>query len=143
MIDISNKEKTLRKAKASITIKLNQEIAHKIKCNQIKKGNVLECAKIAGIMAVKNTSNIIPFCHNIEIESAKFAYAFQGEELVITFEICAYAKTGVEMESLTAASTAALTVYDMCKSISKAIEITNLFLINKSGGKTGDYERRH
>lgn len=141
MVDVGEKQKTRRIAKAQTIVKLNKEIISKIKNKKIPKGDVLETAKIAGILAVKKTAEIIPLCHNIEIESAYIKFKIQDENIIITSTIRAYAKTGVEMEALTACSVSALTIYDMCKMFSKTIEINSAYLLEKQGGKSGDYKR--
>lgn len=141
MVDVGEKQKTRRIAKAQAIVKLNKGIITKIKNKKIPKGDVLETAKIAGILAVKKTAEIIPLCHNIEIESADIEFKIQDENILITSTIRAYAKTGVEMEALTACSVSALTIYDMCKMFSKTIEINGTYLLEKQGGKSGDYSR--
>jgi cyclic pyranopterin phosphate synthase len=144
MVDISDKEKTLRKASASGTMYLPAEIFCLLNNNEItsSKGPVFNTAVIAGTMAVKNTFSAIPFCHQIGIESCKFSFAFNNalNEVLITCEVISFGKTGAEMEALHGVSVACLTVYDMCKAISPLMEIKNLKLIKKSGGKN-DFER--
>jgi len=141
MIDISNKEKTERMAKAMALVQVNDEIIEKIKNNDIPKGNVLENAKIAGILAAKNTSSIIPLCHNIEIEYVGIDFKFTKEGIIIESSVKSTSKTGVEMEALVACTIAALTIYDMCKMFTKSIEIKNISLIEKVGGKSGTYKK--
>jgi len=135
MIDISNKEKTERMAKAMALVQVNDEIIAKIKNNHIPKGNVLENARIAGILAAKNTSSIIPLCHNIEIEYVGIDFKFTQEGIIIESSVKSTSKTGVEMEALVACTIAALTIYDMCKMFTKSIEIKDILLIEKRGGK--------
>lgn len=139
MIDIGDKEKTNRVAKAQSFVKLPQRIIGKIRANSLPKGNVIETARIAGILAVKKTPEIVPLCHTIEIEKADVDFQFKKTGLLIITTVQATAKTGVEMEALCAASTAALAVYDMCKKFSKTIEITDIYLLEKTGGKSGNY----
>ncbi|MFC1807467.1 cyclic pyranopterin monophosphate synthase MoaC [Candidatus Omnitrophota bacterium] len=141
MIDVGAKEITKRVARARVIVQLNRELIDKIKNNTIPKGNVLEISRIAGIMAAKRTAEILPLCHNIEIECVDIEFTIGEEGLEIESSVRASAKTGVEMEALTACSAAALTIYDMCKMFSKSIEIKELFLIEKRGGKSGVYRR--
>jgi cyclic pyranopterin phosphate synthase len=141
MIDISAKEETARMARARILVRLPEELIEKIRNNDIPKGNVLETARIAGIMAAKKTEELMPLCHNIGIDYAQVEFTFKEEGLLIESEIKACAKTGVEMEAMTACAVSALTVYDMCKMFSKSIEITDLYLLEKQGGKSGIYRR--
>ncbi len=141
MIDVGNKNKTRRLARAQAFVKLDKEIITKIKNNGIPKGNVLECARIAGILAAKNTSNLIPLCHNIGIEYAGVNFEFCKDGIIIESLIKSTGKTGVEMEALSACSIAALTIYDMCKMFSKSIEIREVYLIEKRGGRSGIFRR--
>jgi len=141
MIDITNKKKTKRVARAQAFVNLNKEILEKIRNKVMPKGDVLECARIAGIMAAKNTPNIIPLCHLIGIEKADVAFVFKKNGIFIESVVRVIAKTGVEMEALTAVTVAALTIYDMCKMFSKAIEIQDIYLLEKRGGKSGVYKR--
>ncbi|MFH1504180.1 MAG: cyclic pyranopterin monophosphate synthase MoaC [Candidatus Omnitrophota bacterium] len=142
MIDVGKKEKTERIARAGAFVELSPEIIEKIKSNAIPKGNVLEIARVAGIMAVKKTDEIIPLCHNIEIEYADVSFMVKQEGVEIESIVKTTAKTGVEMEAMAACSTAALTIYDMCKMFSKSIKITNIELLEKRGGKSGVYKKR-
>lgn len=142
MIDVGQKEKTHRIAKARSFVKLGKEILKKVKDNQIPKGNVLEMARTASIFAAKNTPQLIPLCHIIEIEYADTEFTFKTDGIIVESKVSAHAKTGVEMEALTACSIAALTIYDMCKMFSKEIEIQDIYLLEKTGGKSGDYVRR-
>lgn len=141
MIDLGPKEKTYRLAKAQAFVKLSREILKKIKNKEIPKGNVLEMAKTASIFAAKNTPQLIPLCHIIEIEYANTEFIFKTEGILIESKVSAHAKTGVEMEALTACTVAALTIYDMCKMFSKEIEIQNICLLEKTGGKSGTYKK--
>lgn len=142
MIDIGKKNNTRRLAKAQAFIKLDKEIMRKIKDNQIPKGNVLECARVAGILAAKNTPNFIPLCHNIELEYAGVDFEFTKDGIIVQSLIKSTGKTGVEMEALASCVAAALTIYDMCKMFSKSIEIQNIFLLEKKGGRSGYYLRK-
>ncbi|MFH1776489.1 MAG: cyclic pyranopterin monophosphate synthase MoaC [Candidatus Omnitrophota bacterium] len=141
MIDIGRKKKTKRLARARIFVCLGQELVNRIKQNTIPKGNVLASALIAGIAGAKKTAELIPFCHNIEIECVSIEFIFKTDAVLIESRVTALAKTGVEMEAMTACSIAALTVYDMCKMFSKSIEITGLCLVEKRGGKSGIYRK--
>ena len=142
IIDVSKKEITRREALAFCKVKLGRKLIELITNDKIPKGNVLETARLAGIMAAKNTPDILPLCHQLNIESVNIDVKLKKSEIEITAKVIANAKTGVEMEALTACSAAALTVYDMCKMFEKGIEITDIKLLKKSGGKTGDYERQ-
>jgi len=141
MIDVGEKGKTVRAAKASVFVKMNAKLLKKIKNNEIPKGNVLETARVAAILAAKRTPEVIPLCHNIEIEHIGVEFAFKKGGLLIESVVKATAKTGVEMEAMVSCSIASLTVYDMCKMFSKSIEITDLYLVEKRGGKSGVYKR--
>ncbi len=142
MIDVGQKEKTYRLAKAQAFVKLDKEILKKVKNNEIPKGNVLEMTRTASIFAAKNTPQLIPLCHIIEIEYANTEFIFKNDGILIESKVSAHAKTGVEMEALTACTVAALTIYDMCKMFSKSIEIQNICLLEKTGGKSGVYIRK-
>ena len=141
MVDIGGKAKTKRIAKAQAFIKLNKEIIKKIRNNHIPKGNVLEIARVAGILAAKNTAGFIPLCHNIELEYVDVEYMVENNGILITSTVRATAKTGVEMEAMVVCFVAALTIYDMCKMFSKSIEIRDVYLVEKRGGKSGTYTR--
>lgn len=142
MVDIGKKAKTKRIAKAQAFIKLNKEIIKKIRNNDIPKGNVLEIARLAGIYAAKNTAGLIPLCHNIELEYVDVECILKSSGILLSSTVRATSKTGVEMEAMTACSIAALTIYDMCKMFSKSIEIKEVCLTEKRGGKSGIYRRR-
>ena len=143
MVDVSSKDDTLRTAVASGRVLVNEETFRLIKTGGLKKGDVLGTAQIAGIMGAKRTPDIIPMCHPIMISGVDIEFELNEEELAV--EITAAAKctgaTGVEMEALTAVSVAALTVYDMCKAVQRDMEITDIKLLYKSGGKSGDFVR--
>lgn len=142
MVDVSNKEKTLRTAEAEAIVLLPLSVTNAIANNQVAKGNVFVVAEIAGIQAAKKTSQLIPLCHPINVDFLEVHCLLNKEDNKITIKSKAIAKevTGIEMEVLTAVSVAALTVYDMCKGIDKGIVIKNILLLNKSGGKSGEYE---
>ena len=142
MVDVSGKDATERIASARVRVKLNSEAFEALSENKIKKGDVLAVANIAGINAAKKTSELIPLTHQINLRHVKIEFVLDKEssEIEITTEVKANDKTGVEMEALTAASISALTIYDMCKSIDRKVEISNLRVIFKSGGKSGKFE---
>jgi len=143
MVDVSVKPVTLRKAVAKSSIQMNAETFALIKEGKIKKGDVLAVAQVAGIMAAKGTPGIIPMCHPIIITGADINFTPCEEESRIDIEatVTCTGVTGVEMEALTAASAAALTIYDMCKAVQRDMVIGQTFLVHKSGGKSGTYER--
>ena len=141
MVDVSAKTSNLRTAEAFGEVFVSRELFEKIKKNEIEKGDVLTTAKIAGIQAGKKTAELIPLCHNIFI--TKIDVELNLNEKTKNVEIHSFAKTesktGVEMEALTAASIAALTVYDMCKALDKSMVISDVKLLAKTGGKSGNY----
>jgi len=141
MVDIGGKKKTRRMAVAEAFVRLPVDIIKRIKQDTIPKGDVLETARVAGIMAAKKTSELIPLCHNIEVDSVDIEFLFKKDGLLIRSRVKAIAKTGVEMEAMASCSIAALTIYDMCKMFSKSIEIKGLYLVEKRGGKSGIYRR--
>ena len=142
MVDISDKKTTTRTALASGVIHITPEILEAIKKDSIKKGNVFTVAKIAGINSAKMTEAIIPLCHQIPLDYIDINFDLQEENLII--EVLASVKTshktGVEMEALVAVNASLLTIYDMCKGVSKDMLITDIKLIKKTGGKSGDWE---
>ena len=139
MVDISNKNTTLRIAKATCDVMTSHESFLAIKNNKIEKGDVISSARIAGILAAKKTSSIIPLCHPILISHIEITFNLDEANNVIsiTSKVTSSGQTGVEMEALTAVTISALTIYDMCKSIDKQTTITNIRLLKKSGGKSG------
>ena len=143
MVDVSGKPITHRIARAQAVVSMQDEIFNMIQERTIKKGNVLETARIAGIMAAKQTAQIIPMCHPLSLSHVQID--FFPDDRAHTIRIEALAKvtdqTGVEMEALTAASVAALTMYDMCKSYDRSMAISNIFLLEKEGGKSGHWKR--
>jgi len=141
MVDVSEKEVTSRTAVASGTIKVNAEIMDAIINQKVKKGDVLGVARIAGIMGVKNTSTLIPLCHTLLIQkcSIDFELDEKQNEIKATCIVKTDGKTGVEMEALTGVTVTLLTIYDMCKAIDKGMELSNIHLVRKSGGKSGDF----
>ena len=140
MVDVGAKAETRRTAEAAATLVMQKETLQKIKDASLKKGDALAAARIAGIMAAKRTFELIPLCHSIPIESVEIDFDDNGEnELYIRSRLACSYKTGIEMEALTAVSVAALTVYDMCKAIDRAMSIQNVRLVKKTGGKTDFY----
>ena len=140
MVDVHEKEDTYRVAKACGEIKMNEDAFNAVANGTAKKGDVLGIARIAGIMGAKNNSMLIPLCHPIAMTKCDVDFELDEDNKTIT-AICITAcvgKTGVEMEALTGVSTALLTIYDMCKSMDKFMEITGVELIKKTGGKSGD-----
>ena len=142
MVDVSEKEVTRRTAKAQAVVKLKKGVLNLIKSQQILKGDVLEQAKVAGIMASKKTSDIIPLCHPLQISDIKISFFFLNYGIRIISRVKAMERTGVEMEALTACAVAALTIYDMCKMYDKSMEITDIMLLEKKGGKSGTFRRK-
>ena len=141
MVDVSDKQVTAREAVAGATVLVNAETFGLITRGEMKKGDVLAVAQVAGIMAAKHTPDIIPMCHPIAITGVDISFK-QDEArhaIDLTATVRCKGETGVEMEALTAVSAAALTIYDMCKAAQKDIEITNIQLLRKTGGKSGDY----
>ena len=142
MVDVGDKEYTRRTAKAQAVVTMKAETLELIKEGNIKKGDVFSCARIAGIMAAKKTFEIIPMCHPLPLE--KIAVDIEAindtQVKIISTVSCTY-KTGVEMEALTAANVAALTIYDMCKAVDRGMEISDCCLLYKDGGKSGVFER--
>ncbi|WP_236896572.1 cyclic pyranopterin monophosphate synthase MoaC [Clostridium beijerinckii] len=141
MVNVSEKDETKRVAIARGAIKMKKETVDLIKDGLIKKGDVLSVAQIGGIMGVKKTSDLIPMCHNIFITGSDINFSIGEEEIEIEATVSTVGKTGVEMEALTAVTTAALTIYDMCKAVDKDMIIENVRLIKKTGGKSGEYIR--
>lgn len=139
MVDVSEKQVTTRRAVATGKVFLNSETIKIIEANTNPKGNPLEVARIAGIMAAKQTANLIPLCHQLPLSKVDVKTEIKDFGIFLTAEAKTNAQTGVEMEALTAVSVAALTVYDMCKAVQKDIQITEIRLEIKTGGKS-DYE---
>ena len=139
MVDVSGKQATRRTARAHAFVAVKPEVLKQLPNNP--KGNPLEIARIAGIMAAKKTSELIPLCHPLPISHADVEAMLEPNGVRIVASAATTAETGVEMEALTAASVAALTVYDMMKALDKSIEIHDIYLLEKTGGKSGDYRR--
>ncbi|EOU1891813.1 cyclic pyranopterin monophosphate synthase MoaC [Clostridium perfringens] len=141
MVDVSNKNETERIAITTGTVKASSETIELIKSGQIGKGDVLGVARVAGIMAMKNTSNLIPMCHPVMITGSSIDFEIDSEknEIRIIATSKVVHKTGVEMEALTGVSIAALTIYDMCKAVDKRMVIGDIHLVKKLGGKSGEF----
>ncbi len=143
MVDVGHKDVTEREAVARAEIRMLPATMKRIHSGQIAKGEVLAVARLAGIMAAKHTADIIPLCHPLALNSVEVNFVVLGEgELQIEARVRVSGKTGVEMEALTAASVAALTVYDMCKAIDRGMIIGNVRLMAKRGGRSGAYRRK-
>lgn len=143
MVDVSEKAATVREARASAVVSMNAEAMSALQSGDNKKGNVLAVARVAGIQAAKKCSDLIPLCHPLAL--SKVSIDFELDEKNLSVTVFAYCKltgqTGVEMEALTAASISALTIYDMCKAVDKGIVISSVQLLEKTGGKSGDWSR--
>ena len=139
MVSVVEKERSHRVACARVVIKASDEVIEKLKQNDLKKGDAITVAKIAGIGAAKKTSELIPLCHPLPLENVTLDIEYKGNQIRIQSKVECYGKTGVEMEALTAVSVAALTIYDMCKSMDKSIVIEKQGLYSKSGGKSGNF----
>ncbi|MCH1982583.1 cyclic pyranopterin monophosphate synthase MoaC [Ruminococcus sp. OA3] len=141
MVDVTEKEVTHRTATARGTIRVNEDIMQAVLSGSVKKGDVLGVARIAGIMGVKRTSDLIPMCHPLPVGkcSVEFEVSKEKQEITAICTVMTDGKTGVEMEALTGVQIALLTIYDMCKAIDKRMVMTDIHLVNKSGGKSGDF----
>lgn len=143
MVDVSDKEVTRREATARAVVSMRPETARLIATGGVAKGDVLAVAQVAGVMAAKRTPDLIPLCHPLPISGVDMAFDLDVErsQLEIRATVRVTSRTGVEMEALTAASVAALTVYDMCKAVDRAMSIGNVELLHKAGGKSGEFRR--
>ena len=139
MVDVSDKPDTARRAVAKGEVLMRPETLALIRQGRVAKGDVLAVAQVAGIMAAKKTSDIIPMCHPLPLTGVSLAFALDAEtsSVLITATAKTTGKTGVEMEALTAVSVAALTIYDMCKAVDRSMRLGNIRLVHKSGGKSG------
>lgn len=144
MVDVTGKAKTIRKAKARGQVKMKSGTLRLLSEGRLAKGNVLTTAKIAGIMAAKKTGELIPLCHPLGLTGIdiEFTVDLANAQVVIESLVQTVGQTGVEMEALTAVSVAALTIYDMCKAVDKEIIISDILLLEKSGGKSGVFTRK-
>ena len=141
MVDVSEKDVTCREALACGDISMSEECYEKVKEGRMKKGDVLGVARIAGIMGAKKTSDLIPLCHNLNLTGLEVRFETKDDRHVIRAfcKVRTTGKTGVEMEALTGVQIALLTIYDMCKAVDRAMVISNVHLLRKSGGKSGDF----
>ena len=145
MVDVGDKTETKRVAIAAGKIFMEADTLDRIMDAKVKKGNVLEAARIAGVMAAKKTSDLIPMCHPLNITHIRIDFFFDKENQAIDIEaeVSLTGRTGVEMEALTAVCVAGLTIYDMCKSYDKAMRLSTIYLKSKSGGKSGTYTAKN
>jgi cyclic pyranopterin phosphate synthase len=142
MVDVSEKKVTERMAVAHARVTMKPETFRLIMGKRVSKGDVLGVARVAGIMAAKKTSELVPMCHPLNINLVKIDYINNNQDSIeITSEVKVSAKTGVEMEALTAVSICALTIYDMCKSVDRSMIISDIYLVKKSGGKSGTFNK--
>ena len=141
MVDTTEKSTTARRATASGRVLMSPETVSAIRDRQTPKGNPLETARLAGILAAKRTADLIPLCHPLPLTHVDVRTELRDDGVYLESEVSTRAQTGVEMEALTAVSVAALTIYDMCKALDKSITISDIRLETKSGGKSGDYRR--
>lgn len=141
MVDVGGKPSTERRAVAQGRVNLGSEAAEALRQGRTPKGNVLEAARLAGIMAAKKTSDLIPLCHPVPLTAVALDFSLEGDVVLIRAEAKATSPTGVEMEALTAVCVAALTIYDMLKALSHEITIEGVELLEKSGGKSGIWTR--
>lgn len=141
MVDVSDKKITRRTASAEGTIRVSREVMDAVTEGRVEKGDVLTVAQVAGIMGTKRTADLIPMCHLLNLTGADITFRTDREESTITVSctVRTEGKTGVEMEALTGASVACLTIYDMCKAIDRRMVIEDIHLVEKSGGKSGDF----
>jgi cyclic pyranopterin phosphate synthase len=141
MVNTGAKEISSRRAVASARVLMNAETVSALRQHRTPKGDPLETARLAGIMAAKRTSDLIPLCHPLPLTHVDVEATVEDSGVAIIAEASTNAQTGVEMEALTAVSVAALTIYDMCKALEKGMRITDIVLERKTGGKSGDYQR--
>ena len=141
MVDIGGKPVTVRQAVAKGAIYMTEDTVEKIYSQSMPKGNVLEVARLAGIMAAKRTADLIPLCHPLALTKIEVDFARSENRILITAAVGLEGKTGAEMEALTAVAVAGLTVYDMCKAVDKNMVLSEVRLISKSGGKSGTFVR--
>jgi len=142
MVDVSAKAVTVRQASAHAFVRIGRAALAQVRRRKTPKGDPLEIARIAGIAAAKRTSEWIPLCHPLPLTHIDVTAALCQNGVEITSRVSATAQTGVEMEALVAVAAAALTVYDMCKALDKSIEIADIYLVEKTGGKSGDFRRK-
>jgi cyclic pyranopterin monophosphate synthase len=143
MVDVGDKPETVRRATAACRVVVGPKVYPLLMAGKLPKGDVWAAARLAGIMAAKNTSQLIPLCHSLPLSGVEVEFIPEPEELAVAIrvKVRTCARTGVEMEALTAAAVAALTIYDMCKAVDRGLRITGLMLMEKSGGASGVYHR--
>jgi cyclic pyranopterin phosphate synthase len=143
MVDVADKAVTLRRAAAGCRVVVGPRVFPLLLAGDLPKGDVWAAARLAGIMAAKNTAQLIPLCHPLPLTGVDIDFTPEPEHFAVAIEarVRTYARTGVEMEALTAAAVAALTIYDMCKAVDRGLIIQDLLLLEKSGGASGDYRR--
>ena len=141
MVNVGSKEDTDRSATASGKVLMSIETIEALKKQELQKGDVLGVARVAGIQAAKKTSDLIPLCHPLAINFASIDFIIKESHVEIEATVKTFGKTGVEMEALTACAVAALTIYDMCKAVDKSVTIEEIKLLEKTGGKSGDWHR--
>ena len=141
MVDVSEKQDSKRTARARASISMAKETIVALQQGEVPKGDVFAVARVAGIQAAKRTGDIIPLCHPLMLSSVKVEFEISDDKVEIEAEVTTVGRTGVEMEALTACSVSALTIYDMCKSLDKRMKITDLTLLQKTGGSSGDFNR--
>ena len=141
MVDVTKKDVTFRQAEAEGRVRMSRETVELIRTGGTPKGDVLAVAQVAGIMAAKRTDELIPMCHSVALTGVDLRFAVEEDAVLIQAEVRCRGETGVEMEALTAVTAAALTIYDMCKAVQRDMEITDVRLCRKSGGKSGDYAK--
>ena len=142
MVDVSEKAPTFRTATAAGTVRMSPATAEAIRTGGVPKGDVLAVAQVAGVMAAKRTSDIVPMCHPLLLTGVDVRFTLREDAVDVEATVKCRGETGVEMEALHAVTAAALTVYDMCKALEKGMEITDVRLLSKTGGKSGDYHRK-
>ena len=142
MVDISGKTETSRRAVASSFVKMSADTLNAIRDEKLPKGDVFAAARIAGIMGAKRVAELIPLCHPLNIDHCEIVFEMKEGGIAVRSEVKVRGTTGAEMEAITAVSIAALTIYDMCKSMEKGIVITDTMLLEKDGGKSGSFRRK-
>tara|TARA_Y100001960_G_C14555707_1_gene768083 strand:- start:444 stop:875 length:432 start_codon:yes stop_codon:yes gene_type:complete len=141
MVDVGDKEVTERRARVTGEIRMGQETLRAVANDEVAKGNVLETARLAGIMAAKRTGDMIPLCHPLGLDFVDVTFDLGADRIAVEAEARVAARTGVEMEAMAAATVALLTIYDMCKAMDRAMVIGEISLAEKSGGRSGHYKR--
>ncbi len=141
MVDVGGKEETSRDATVRGEIRMRPETVDLVTSNQVAKGNVLEAARLAGIMAAKRTGDLIPLCHPLNVTSVDVDFTIEEDRIEVETRACIVDRTGVEMEAMTAAAVALLTIYDMCKGVDRGMVIGEVRLMEKRGGRSGTYRR--